>query len=51
MGRAGLDKIVVVDLEATCWEKRERDQIMEVIGWAFACSTSGLAKSPIGEVS
>jgi inhibitor of KinA sporulation pathway (predicted exonuclease) len=31
MGRAGLDKIVVVDLETTCWEKRERDQIMEVI--------------------
>jgi inhibitor of KinA sporulation pathway (predicted exonuclease) len=31
MGKAGLDKIVVVDLEATCWEKRERDQIMEVI--------------------
>jgi inhibitor of KinA sporulation pathway (predicted exonuclease) len=31
MGRAGLDKIVVVDLETTCWEKRERDQVMEVI--------------------
>jgi inhibitor of KinA sporulation pathway (predicted exonuclease) len=31
MGRAGLDKIVVVDLETTCWEKREKDQIMEVI--------------------
>ena len=31
MGKAGLDKIVVVDLETTCWEKRERDQIMEVI--------------------
>lgn len=31
MGRAGLDKIVVVDLETTCWEKREREQIMEVI--------------------
>jgi inhibitor of KinA sporulation pathway (predicted exonuclease) len=30
MGRA-LDKIVVVDLETTCWEKREKDQIMEVI--------------------
>jgi inhibitor of KinA sporulation pathway (predicted exonuclease) len=31
MGKAGLDKIVVVDLETTCWERRERDQIMEVI--------------------
>jgi inhibitor of KinA sporulation pathway (predicted exonuclease) len=31
MGRAGLDKIVVVDIEATCWEKREKEQIMEVI--------------------
>jgi inhibitor of KinA sporulation pathway (predicted exonuclease) len=31
MGRAGLDRIVVVDLETTCWEKRQRDQIMEVI--------------------
>jgi inhibitor of KinA sporulation pathway (predicted exonuclease) len=31
MGRAALDKIVVVDLETTCWEKRERDRIMEVI--------------------
>jgi inhibitor of KinA sporulation pathway (predicted exonuclease) len=31
MGRTGLDKIVVVDLETTCWEKREKDQIMEVI--------------------
>jgi inhibitor of KinA sporulation pathway (predicted exonuclease) len=31
MGRAWLDKIVVVDLETTCWEKREREQIMEVI--------------------
>jgi inhibitor of KinA sporulation pathway (predicted exonuclease) len=31
MGRAGLDKIVVVDVETTCWEKRERDQTMEVI--------------------
>jgi len=31
MGRGGLDKIVVVDLETTCWEKRQRDQIMEVI--------------------
>jgi inhibitor of KinA sporulation pathway (predicted exonuclease) len=31
MGRAGLDKIAVVDLETTCWEKRERDQIMEAI--------------------
>ena len=31
MGKAGLDKIVVVDLETTCWEKRERGQIMEVI--------------------
>jgi inhibitor of KinA sporulation pathway (predicted exonuclease) len=31
MGRAGLDKIVVVDLETTSWEKRQRDQIMEVI--------------------
>jgi len=31
MGRAGLDKIVVVDLETTCWEKRQRDQITEVI--------------------
>ena len=29
--KAGLDKIVVVDLETTCWEKRERNQIMEVI--------------------
>jgi len=31
MGRAGLDKVVVVDLETTCWEKREKEQIMEVI--------------------
>ena len=31
MGKAELDKIVVVDLESTCWEKRQRDQIMEVI--------------------
>jgi inhibitor of KinA sporulation pathway (predicted exonuclease) len=31
MGKAGLDKIVVVDLESTCWEKRQKDQIMEVI--------------------
>src|SRR3990172_3172674 len=31
MGKAGLDKIVVVDLETTCWEKRQRGQIMEVI--------------------
>jgi inhibitor of KinA sporulation pathway (predicted exonuclease) len=31
MGKTGLDKIVVVDLEATYWEKRERNQIMEVI--------------------
>jgi inhibitor of KinA sporulation pathway (predicted exonuclease) len=31
MGRGGLDKIVVVDVETTCWEKRHRDQIMEVI--------------------
>ena len=31
MGKAGLDRIVVVDLETTCWEKRERGQIMEVI--------------------
>jgi inhibitor of KinA sporulation pathway (predicted exonuclease) len=31
MGKAGLDKIVVVDLETTCWEKREKGQVMEVI--------------------
>jgi inhibitor of KinA sporulation pathway (predicted exonuclease) len=31
MGRAGLDKVVVVDLETTCWERREKEQIMEVI--------------------
>jgi inhibitor of KinA sporulation pathway (predicted exonuclease) len=31
MGKAGLDKIVVVDVETTCWEKRQRGQIMEVI--------------------
>jgi inhibitor of KinA sporulation pathway (predicted exonuclease) len=31
MEKAGLDKIVVVDLETTCWEKRERGQMMEVI--------------------
>ena len=31
MGKGGLDKIVVVDLETTCWEKRQRDQIMEII--------------------
>jgi len=31
MGKAGLDKILVVDLETTCWEKRQRGQIMEVI--------------------
>jgi len=31
MVRSGLDKIVVVDLETTCWEKRQRDQIMEAI--------------------
>ena len=31
MGKAGLDKIVVVDIETTCWEKREKEQIMEVI--------------------
>jgi len=31
MGKAGLDKIVVVDIETTCWEKRQRGQVMEVI--------------------
>ena len=31
MARAGFDKIVVIDVETTCWEKRQRDQIMEVI--------------------
>ena len=31
MARAGFDKIVVVDVETTCWEKRQRDQMMEVI--------------------
>jgi len=31
MGKAGLDKILAVDLETTCWEKRQRGQIMEVI--------------------
>ncbi len=31
MGKAGLDKIVVVDVETTCWEKRQKGQIMEVI--------------------
>ena len=31
MARAGFDKIVVIDVETTCWEKRQRDQTMEVI--------------------
>ncbi len=31
MARAGFDKIVVIDVETTCWEKKQRDQIMEVI--------------------
>ena len=31
MARAGLDKIVVIDVETTCWEKRQKDQLMEVI--------------------
>jgi inhibitor of KinA sporulation pathway (predicted exonuclease) len=26
-----LNKTVVVDIETTCWEKREKDQNMEVI--------------------
>jgi len=31
MARAGFDKIVVIDVETTCWEKRQKDQLMEVI--------------------
>jgi len=31
MARAGLDKIVVIDVETTCWEKRQKDQLMEMI--------------------
>lgn len=31
MARAGFDKIVVIDVETTCWEKRQKNQIMEVI--------------------
>lgn len=31
MGKAGLDKIVVVDIETTCWEERKKGQVMEVI--------------------
>ncbi len=31
MAKAGFDRIVVIDIETTCWEKRQRDQLMEVI--------------------
>ena len=50
MGRSGLDMIVVVDLETTCWEKRERPDHGGHRGGRLFARISGPVKSPRGRV-